>query len=372
MKTSLHLLGLLLVLPAFGDQVISDNLVTRKLGVGLDASSTEDFSTTSILLKENNTRIRFEDTSNPGSFPSNDWQLTANDSNSGGRNRFSIDDLSSGRTPFTVDAGAPMHALYVRDNGNLGVRTPSPAQALHLAGGDSPGIRFEQTGSGGLTPQVWDLLANEGAMTFRDITGGNLVPFKIESNTPTGSMALTPTGLHLGSGPGGPEWSLRAEGSGTLLVQRTGQPATFRLSGDGSLTVESGAGTLLSLDAAGNLTALGTVSQGSNRERKENIRPVDGGELLEKLAEMPVRSWNYRGEEVTHIGPMAQDFHRSFRLGAGDNSIAAVDADGIALASIQALHAESKEKDREIEALKQAKDDLERRLEKLERMMEAR
>lgn len=366
-------LSFFLAFQAFGDQVISDNLSVRgKIAAGVDASSAENFSGFTILLKENNTRIRFDDTSNSGAFPNNDWQLTANDSANGGRNKFSIDDITAGRTLFTIDAGAPMHSLYVRNNGNLGVRTPNPAQALHLAASDSPGIRFEQTGSDGLTPRVWDLLANEGAMTFRDITGGNLVPFKIESNTPTNSMTLKPTGLHLASGPGGTEWSLRAEGSGTLLVQRTGQPATFRLSGDGSLTVESGAGTLLSLDASGNLTVLGAVNGSSNRDRKENIRPVDGDELLEKLARIPVQLWNYRGEEVTHIGPMAQDFYESFELGAGDTSIATVDADGIALASIQALHADSKAKDLEIEELKQAKDELERRLQKLEQMLEVR
>ena len=48
---------------------------------------------------------------------------------------------------------------------------------------------------------------------------------------------------------------------------------------------------------------------------------------------------------------MAQDFHAAFGLGQDDVSIGTVDADGVALAAIQGLHREVRERDARIAAL---------------------
>lgn len=78
----------------------------------------------------------------------------------------------------------------------------------------------------------------------------------------------------------------------------------------------------------------------SDRSVKENIRPVDGAELLDKLAQLDVSRWNYITQDpsIQHIGPMAQDFYRLFGVGDDDRSITTIDPDGIALAAIQELH----------------------------------
>ena len=44
--------------------------------------------------------------------------------------------------------------------------------------------------------------------------------------------------------------------------------------------------------------------------------------------------------DIRHIGPVAQDFHAAFGVGADDKHIAAIDRDGVALAAIQALNTE--------------------------------
>jgi predicted RNase H-like nuclease (RuvC/YqgF family) len=59
---------------------------------------------------------------------------------------------------------------------------------------------------------------------------------------------------------------------------------------------------------------------------------------------------------------MAQDFHAAFGLGEDDKHITTVDEEGVALAAIQGLNQKLKEKDGEIQELKQ-------RLEKLEQLM---
>lgn len=67
---------------------------------------------------------------------------------------------------------------------------------------------------------------------------------------------------------------------------------------------------------------------------------VDGFEILERLVRLPISTWRYRWEpeQVRHLGPMAQDWAAAFGLGDSDTRIAAVDANGVALTSIQALH----------------------------------
>jgi Chaperone of endosialidase len=81
--------------------------------------------------------------------------------------------------------------------------------------------------------------------------------------------------------------------------------------------------------------------QGSvcDRNLKENIRPVSSDELLHKLTELPIASWNYVGEDesLRHASPMAQDFHATFGFG-DERTLATSDVAGVAFGAIQALH----------------------------------
>lgn len=73
---------------------------------------------------------------------------------------------------------------------------------------------------------------------------------------------------------------------------------------------------------------------------KFGFAPVDENQILQSLMMLPVRSWYYRGQDASmqHIGPTAQDFHAAFNLGEDNHYISTVDADGVALASIQELY----------------------------------
>ncbi len=95
----------------------------------------------------------------------------------------------------------------------------------------------------------------------------------------------------------------------------------------------------------------------SNKHMKENFKEIDGNEILRKLAEVPVTSWNYKSQsqKIRHIGPMAQDFYGTFGFGESDTTITTVDIDGINMAAIKALIEktnELKRKAKEIEDLK--------------------
>jgi len=84
--------------------------------------------------------------------------------------------------------------------------------------------------------------------------------------------------------------------------------------------------------------------------------------VLAQVVALPVTQWNYKAEPgIKRIGPMAQDFHAAFHVGGDDTSISTVDEGGVALAAIQGLYAELRDRDakiadlgRELAALKNA------------------
>jgi hypothetical protein len=78
-----------------------------------------------------------------------------------------------------------------------------------------------------------------------------------------------------------------------------------------------------------------------DQNAKANFSDVDRGDILERLAAVPIRGWNYKMDPagVRHIGPTSQDFQAAFELNGDDEThIASVDAQGIALAAIQGLN----------------------------------
>src|SRR6266480_1244960 len=53
----------------------------------------------------------------------------------------------------------------------------------------------------------------------------------------------------------------------------------------------------------------------SDRNKKESFQPVDGEEVLRKIRQFNLTSWNYIGQDaktLRHYGPMAQDFYEAF------------------------------------------------------------
>ncbi len=101
----------------------------------------------------------------------------------------------------------------------------------------------------------------------------------------------------------------------------------------------------------------GAWSTVSDRELKENFAQVDEQELLARLAEIPITTWNYKSQDdaIRHIGPMAQDFYAAFGVGEDDRHISTIDADGVALAAIQGLYRQSQEQAIRIETLEREK-----------------
>jgi hypothetical protein len=124
------------------------------------------------------------------------------------------------------------------------------------------------------------------------------------------------------------------------------------------------------VEASGNMWAT-SFNQWSDRNFKEKFIPIDNQAVLKRVITLPISRWNYKTDETTqHIGPMAQDFYAAFNVGPDDKHIATVDEGGVALAAIQGLNQkleqQGKDKDAEIQTLKQQNDSFAKRLHELE------
>jgi hypothetical protein len=109
----------------------------------------------------------------------------------------------------------------------------------------------------------------------------------------------------------------------------------------------------------------------SDRNMKANFAAVNPREILRGVLEMPISTWNYKTQEasVRHIGPMAQDFYRTFRVGEDDKHITTIDPDGVALAAIQGLHEEIEDRDAKIAAQQQQISGLQTQLEQQQQQL---
>jgi len=113
----------------------------------------------------------------------------------------------------------------------------------------------------------------------------------------------------------------------------------------------------------------------SDRRLKTDLADLDPADVLRKVAGLPISSWRYLkdGPEVRHIGPMAQDFHAAFGLWNSDTMIFPLDASGVSMVAIQALHTRMVAAEAENEDLRARLDRLETQMDaQLETQMEAR
>ena len=248
--------------------------------------------------------------------------------------------------------------------------------------GTTPGVNVGANAGDPSTPSNGDL--------WYDSTG-NLLRARINSATVSlgagggGVTAVTASVPLASSGGGAPNITLphviiaatnTAIGTSSLSSNPTGTNNTaigFSANvSTGNLTNATAIGANASVNAS-NKIRLGdanvTVIEGqvdftfiSDQTKKENFQPVDGEEVLRKIRDFNLTSWNYIGhdpKQFRHYGPMAQDFFAAFgQDGIGTigtpTTLSSGDMVGILMIAVQTLEKQNR--------------DLKARLENLERI----
>lgn len=163
-----------------------------------------------------------------------------------------------------------------------------------------------------------------------------------------------PARLVLDNVSSGEAWAIQTGSQDQLIFSRSGTGGgEMVIKKDGAILMGPGNQSNFILARNGNLTIKGTLNQQSDVTSKTAFDEVDSLDILNKVVSLPITSWQYKDDDKStrHIGPTAQDFRKAFGLGHDEKSIAAVDADGIALVAIQELGKQVAERDAKIAEL---------------------
>jgi hypothetical protein len=324
------------------DQVIPDDLIVQGSGCfGFDCVNNESFGFDTIRMKENNTRIDFTDTS-VGTFPTQDWEIAANDSASGGRNALIVSD--EGNQIVVVESGNVSNALYIDDTARIGLRTSTPVLDLHISTSNTPAIRLEQTNAGGFTAQTWDIAGNEANFFVRDVTSGSRLPFRIRPGAPTSSIDISSDGevgiggvaadgteLHVISGESrfdsasatlNSHFNFSGNGQnyfrGTTIIADDAVGSNVGIGCD-SPQADLVVGANTASCAGGAFTAITAGSApvtSSSRSFKTNLAAVAVPGILEKVQQVGVFTFDFINGPANRLGLMAEDFHAIFQRGS--------------------------------------------------------
>ena len=215
---------------------------------------------------------------------------------------------------FHIWRTAADKALVVGRYG-VGIGTTNPASALQIVCDDYTDIQDS-------TIQVYDWHSETKMRTMLNLSNNGPVRFELDNWKSNQT------------------WAFQTNNADGFLINRLGSGGNeFSIRKSGMVTMGPGGKLNFVLDTAGNLHIDGTLTQSSDRDKKEEFAGVDAQEILASVTRLPITSWRYKDDQpgVRHIGPVAQDFYREFQIGKDDKTIATVDADGIALLAIQAL-----------------------------------
>ncbi|MFA5177471.1 MAG: tail fiber domain-containing protein [Candidatus Omnitrophota bacterium] len=271
--------------------------------------------------------------------------------------------------------------------GNVGIGTTNPLSLLSVGAGPSVGagtplyVYGDSGGSGYGAMAKFQRNTEEKNMYLRALSNlyttvessGGLGLVVGATDSATGTLGLyIPTSGNVGIGSTGPLYKLDVAGN---IVNSNPSQGYIGLTGDLPGYAASTYPTLktnftyLYFSVAGAYSAYmnsaGTLTAQSDRAKKENFSPVDLQEILNKIDQLPMTQWNFKGEDpsIKHIAPVAQDFHALFHLnGKDDKMISSIDPSGVALAGVKALLVKVKAQQKQVETQQKQIDELKEEL----------
>ena len=227
----------------------------------------------------------------------------------------------------------------------------------------------------------------------RNATASQLGAFAVGDYTTASGAGSVAMGYHAHTNARAGSFVFADRSSVDILRAGVNHSANWRVSGgfriftssnlSTGVTIQSGASVsnwgqsnaVISSSTGAMLTTGGVWQNASSRDLKDNFKAVDTRNILQKVLDLPIQTWNYKSEgtDFRHIGPVSQDFFNTFRLGTDEKSIGTVDADGVALAAIQGLNEKLEKRTEELrkenEALKQQLNSQQAAVEALKRLV---
>lgn len=88
--------------------------------------------------------------------------------------------------------------------------------------------------------------------------------------------------------------------------------------------------------AIGAIGSLASSFGFSSKQLKEDFEGIDTAQILERVNQLDIEKWKYKGIDTKHLGPYAEQFQEVFGIGDG-KTINLIDTVGILLASVQEL-----------------------------------
>jgi hypothetical protein len=194
-------------------------------------------------------------------------------------------------------------------------------------------------------------------------------------NRAFGEFATIPGGLEnqaIGTGTFAAGTRAEASHNGSFVWSDNAASPVVKDSAPDQFVARASGGYFLYSDASAKVgvrlsPGSGSWASVSDRAAKNHVAPLDDAAVLAKVETLPVTTWSYRSENpaVRHVGPMAQDFYATFRVGEDDRHITSVDEDGVALAAIKGLARRNRELSRRDRDLSQRVSSMQAELAKL-------